>query len=172
MNFIDLFSIQSVVTVFKKNFLVCLELVRYSNVALHFLFTLTVSFLNVLYKVYIRGGVEDTRLEAKAKDTKKIRGKRQGQPFRGQSFSRPRTEMLEAKAKDTKKIRGQGQGQPFRGQSLSRPRTGMLEAKAKDQGHRRKCSPKKKVLKIFFQAISNSLTYPEFLIGVSPALKL
>ena len=51
---------------------------------------------------------------------------------------------LEAKAKDTKKIRGQGQGQPFRKQTLSRPRTGMLEAKAKDQGHKRKCSPKKK----------------------------
>ena len=68
-----------------------------------------------------RGGVEDTRLEAKAK------------------------------AKDTKKIRGQGQGQPFRGQNLSRPRTGMLEAKAKDQGHRRKCSPKKKSSKIFFR---------------------
>ena len=84
-----------------------------------------------------RGGVEDTRLEAKAK------------------------------AKDSKKFRGQGQGQgqPFRGQNLSRPRTGMLEAKAKDQGHRRKCSPKKKVLKNFFQAISNSLAYPEFLIG-------
>ena len=46
---------------------------------------------------------------------------------------------LEAKAKDTKKIRGQG-----RGQTLSRPRTGMLEAKAKEQGHKRKCSPKKK----------------------------
>ena len=45
-----------------------------------------------------------------------------------------------------KKIRGQGQGQPFRGQTLSRPRTGMLEAKAKDQGHKRKCSPKKKGL--------------------------
>ena len=73
-----------------------------------------------------RGGVEDTRLEAKAK------------------------------AKDTKKIRGQGQGQPFRGQTLSRPRTGMLEAKAKDQGHKRKCSPKKKkkVFTKIFQAIS------------------
>ena len=45
-----------------------------------------------------RGGVEDTRLEAKAKDTKKIRG--QGQPFRGQTLSRPGTVMLEAKAKD------------------------------------------------------------------------
>ena len=41
-----------------------------------------------------------------------------------------------------KKIRGQGQS--FRGQTLSRPRTGMLAAKAKDQGHKRKCSPKKK----------------------------
>ena len=39
-----------------------------------------------------RGGVEDTRLEAK--DTKKIQG--QGQPFRGQTLSRPRTGMLEA----------------------------------------------------------------------------
>ena len=68
----------------------------------------------------IRGGVEDTRLEAK----------------------------------DTKKIRGQGQGQPFRGQTLSRPRTEMLEAKVKDQGHKRKCSPKKKVFTKNFQAIS------------------
>ena len=51
-----------------------------------------------LAKVKVRGGVEDTRLEAKAKDTKKIRG--QGQPFRGQTLSRPRTGMLEAKAKD------------------------------------------------------------------------
>ena len=45
-----------------------------------------------------RGGVEDTRLEAK--DTKKIRGQGQGQPLRGQTLSRPRTGMLEAKAKD------------------------------------------------------------------------
>ena len=60
---------------------------------------------------------------------------------------------LEAKAKDTKKIRGQGQAKPFRGQTLSRPRTGMLEAK--EQGHKRKCSPKKKkVFTKIFQAIS------------------
>ena len=32
---------------------------------------------------------------------KKIRGQDQGQPFRGQTLSRPRTGMLEAKAKDT-----------------------------------------------------------------------
>ena len=44
-----------------------------------------------------RGGVEDTRLEAKAKDTKNIRGQGQGQPFRGQTLLRPRTGMLEAK---------------------------------------------------------------------------
>ena len=77
--------------------------------------------------IAIRGGVEDTRLEAK----------------------------------DTKKIRGQGQGQPFRGQNLSRPRTGMLEAK--DTGA--SVLQKKKVFKNFYQAISNSLAYPEFLIG-------
>ena len=76
-----------------------------------------------------RGGVEDTRLEAKAK------------------------------AKDTKKFRGQGQGQgqPFRGQTLSRPRTGMLEAKAKDQGHKRKCSPKKKKKKGLHKNFSGDL---------------
>ena len=56
--------------------------------------------LILLCEVTTRGGVEDTRLEAKAKDTKKIRGQGQGQPFRGQPLSRPRTGMLEAKAKD------------------------------------------------------------------------
>ena len=45
---------------------------------------------------FYRGEVEDTWLEAK--DTKKIQG--QGQPFREQTLSRPRTRMLEAKAKD------------------------------------------------------------------------
>ena len=67
-------------------------------------------------------------------------------------FSRGVVEDTRLEAKSTKKIRGQGQ--PFRGQTLSRPRTGMLEAKAKDQGHRRKCSLKKKVFKNFFLAIS------------------
>ena len=52
---------------------------------------------NHFFKVPYRGGVEDTRLEAK--NTKKIRGQGQGQPFRGQTFSRPKTRMLEAKAK-------------------------------------------------------------------------
>ena len=51
-----------------------------------------------------------------------------------------RTQASRPRPRTQKKI--QGQGQPFRGQTLSRPRTGMLEAK--DQGHKRKCSPKKK----------------------------
>ena len=53
-----------------------------------------------------------------------------------------RTQGSRPRPRTQKKIRGQGQGQPFRGQTLSRPKTGMLEAK--DQGHKRKCSPKKK----------------------------
>ena len=47
-----------------------------------------------------RGGVGDTRLEAKAKKTKKIRGQAQEKPIRGQTLLRPRTGMLEAMAKD------------------------------------------------------------------------
>ena len=94
-----------------------------------------ITFSACYHKLLHRGGVEDTRLEAKAKDTKKIRG--------------------------------QGQGQPFRGQTLSRPRTGMPEAK--DQGHKCKCSPKKRKKrssqkffkrspqKIFFQKIFQAL---------------
>ena len=58
-------------------------------------------FVGLVFNLWARGGVEDTRLEAKAQDTKKIRGQGQGQPFRGQTLSRPRTGMLEAKAKDT-----------------------------------------------------------------------
>ena len=62
------------------------------------------------------------------------------------SRPRPRTQKnSEAKAKDS-----------LSEETLSRPRTGMLMAKAKDQAHSRKCSPKKKVFKKVFQAISNS----------------
>ena len=48
------------------------------------------------------------------------------------------------------KARGQAQG--HKKISRSRPRTDPLEAK--NQGHRRKCSSKKKVFKNLFQAIS------------------
>ena len=37
----------------------------------------------------------------------------------------------------------------------------MLEAKAKDQGHKRKCSPKKKVFTKIFQAISTKKRFPK-----------
>ena len=50
------------------------------------------------YTVTNRGGVEDTRLEAKAKDTKKFRG--QGQ---GQTLSRPRTKDTDASVFSKKK---------------------------------------------------------------------
>ena len=56
----------------------------------------------LLHRLIFRGGVEDTRLEAK--DTKKIQG--QGQPFRGQTLSRPRTQaqVLSKKKKIFTKI--------------------------------------------------------------------
>ena len=46
-------------------------------------------------KVKGRGGVEDITFKDTAKDMKKIQGK--GPTFRGQTLSRPRTEMVEAK---------------------------------------------------------------------------
>ena len=65
-----------------------------------------------------RGGVEDTRLEVKAKDTKKIRGQGQGQPFRGQTLSR--TDPLEAKDRIT---RGQGQGPRTQAHAFSKKKS-------------------------------------------------
>ena len=97
-----------------------------------------------------RGRVEDTRLEAK--DTKKIRGQGQGQPFRGQTLSRPRTGILEAKAKDTKKSEAEAKDSLSedrhsrgQGQECSRPRTKDTSASALQ---------KKKVFTKIFQAIS------------------
>ena len=57
--------------------------------------------IKTLTEVNSRGGVEDTRLEAK--DTKKIRGQSQGQPFRG---PRPRTQaqVLSKKKKRSSQI--------------------------------------------------------------------
>ena len=91
-----------------------------------------------LHIIVIRGGVEDTRLEAK--DTKKN--------------PRPRTDTLEAKDRNT---RGQ------------------------DQGHKRKCSPKKKrssqkffkrslqknVFQKIFQALHKILTIQKILLSSS-----
>ena len=65
--------------------------------------------------------------------------------------------------------RARGQGQGHNKCPRPRPRTEPLEAKDRNarsqgQGHRRKRSPKKKSLQNFFQAFSNSLAHPEFLI--------
>ena len=87
----------------------------------------------------LQSGVEDTRLEAKAKDTKKIRGQGQGQPFRGQTLSRPRTGMLEAKPKDT--------------------RTSVFQQKKRSSEKIFKGSPEKKnVFQNIFQALHKLLT--------------
>ena len=50
--------------------------------------------------IQIRGGVEDTRLEAKAKDTKNFRGQGQGQTL---SRPRPRTKNTDASVLQKKK---------------------------------------------------------------------
>ena len=100
--------------------------------------------LQKLKKILIsRGGVEDTRLEAKAKDTKKIRG--QGQPFRGQTLSRPRTGML--KAKD----------QGHKAQVLSKKK----KKKRSSQKFFRRSPKKKKVFTKIFQAISTKKRFPK-----------
>ena len=48
-----------------------------------------------------KGGVENTRLKTKVKNTKKIRG--QGQPLQGQNLSRPRTKDTSASVLQKKK---------------------------------------------------------------------
>ena len=99
-----------------------------------------------------RGGVEDKRLEAKAKETKKNPRPRPMTAF-------PRTDTLEAKDRNA---RGQGQG-------------------AKDQGHQRKCSQKKKrssqkffrrsprknVFQTIFQALHKILPIQKILLSSS-----
>ena len=73
------------------------------------------------------------------------------------SRPRPRTQKKsEAKAKDSLSEDRTSRGQ---GQECSRPRP-----RTKDTGA--SVLEKKKVFKNFFQAISNSLAYPEFLIGI------
>ena len=97
-----------------------------------------------------RGGVEDTRLEAKAKDTKKIRG--QGQAF-------PRTDTLEAKDRNA---RGQGQGP--RTQSAS-----ALQKKKKKRSSQKffKRSPLKNVFQKIFQAFHKILTFQKIVLSSS-----
>ena len=101
------------------------------------------------FSLICRGGVEDTRLEAKVKDTKKIRG--QGQPFRGQTLSRPSTDMLEAKAKD--------QGHKRK----------CYPKKKKKRSSQKffKRSPQKNAFQKIFQALHNILTIQKIVLSSS-----
>ena len=63
---------------------------------------------------------------------------------------------------------GQGQGQPLRGQTLLRPRTGML--KGQGQGHKRKCSPKKKkkvFTKVFLAISKKKKVFTKIFLAIS-----
>ena len=75
---------------------------------------------------------------------KKIRG--QGQPFRGQTLSRPRTGMLEAKAKDTS--------------------ASALQKKRSSQKFFKR-SPQKNVFQKNFQALHKILTIQKILLSSS-----
>ena len=108
-----------------------------------------------------RGGVEDTRLEAKAKDTKKIRGQGQGQPFRGQTLSRPRTGMLEAKDQGHK---AQVLSKKKKKKGLHKNFSGDLKKKKKKKKKRSsqkffKRSPLKNVFQKIFQPLHKILTF-------------
>ena len=113
---------------------------------------LFINYNKTEFMVISRGGVEDTRLEAKAKDTKKIRGQGQGQPFRGQTLSRPRTGMLEAKAKD----------QGHKAQVLSKKKKKRSSQKFfRRSQKKKKKKKKKKVFTKIFQAISTKKRFPK-----------
>ena len=86
-----------------------------------------------------RGGVEDTRFEAKAKDTNKILGQGQGQPFQGQTLSRPRPRTKDTSASALRKKKG-----------LHKNFLGDL-----------KKHKKKKVFTKIFQAISTKKRFPK-----------
>ena len=130
--------------------------------------------------VMLRGGVEDTRLEAKAKDTKKIRGQGQGQPFRGQTLSRPRTRMLEAKAKDQghkaqvlSKKKGlhknfSGDLQKKKKKGLHKNFSGDLQKKKKRSSQKFfKRSPRKNAFQKIFQPLHKILTFKKIVLSSS-----
>ena len=94
--------------------------------------------------IIVRGGVEETRLEAK--NTKKSQG--QGQPNRGQTLSRLRTGMHEAKAKN--------QG---------RKRMCSPKIRSSEKFFRR--SPEKTVLQKNFQALHKLLTSHKIVLSSS-----
>ena len=101
-----------------------------------------------------RGGVEDTKLKAKAKDTKKIRDQGQGQPFRGQTLSRPRTGMLEAKDTSASAL----QKKKKRSSQKFFWRSPKKKKKKRSSQKFFKRSPQKNVFQKIFQALHKILT--------------
>ena len=101
--------------------------------------------------------------EAKAKDSlseyRHSRG--QGQPFRVQTLSRPRTGMLEAKAKDTSASalpQKKGLHKNFLGDLLKKKRSSQKFFKR---------SPQSNVFQKFFQALHKILTIQKILLSSS-----
>ena len=90
------------------------------------------------------------KARGKVKNTKKIRGQGQGQPFRGQTLSRPRTRMLEAKAKD---------------QGHKRKCSKKKKKRSSQKFFRR--SPQKNVFQKIFQALHKILTIQKIVLSSS-----
>ena len=96
---------------------------------------------------------------------KKIRGQGQGQPFRGQTLSRPRTGMLEAKAKD----------QGHKAQVLSKKKkkglhknfSGDLQKKKRSSQKFFKRSPRKNAFQKIFQPLHKILTFQKIVLSSS-----
>ena len=107
----------------------------------------------LMYSLLTRGGVKDTRLEAK--DTKKIRGQGQGQPFRGQTLSRPRTGMLEAK----------DQGHKLKKKVFTKIFQTISKKKKRSSQKFFKRSPQKNVFQKIFQALHKILTIQKILLS-------
>ena len=105
--------------------------------------------LTNIFNACIRGGVEDTRLEVKAKDNKKNPRPRPRTAF-------PRTDTLEAKDRNA---RGQGQ----------RPRTQAQVLSKKKMSSQKffKQSPQKNVFQIYFQALHKILTIQKIVLSSS-----
>ena len=114
--------------------------------------------------INVRGGVVDTRLEAKAKDTKKIRSQGQGQPFRGQTLSRPRTGMLGAKAKDHGHKR---KCSPKKKKVFTKIFQAISKKKKRSSQTFFKRSPLKNVFQKIFQALHKISTFQKIVLSSS-----
>ena len=109
--------------------------------------------------LFSRGGVEDIRLEAKAKDTKKIRGQGQGHKKNPRPRPRtafPRTDTLEAKDRNA-------QGQGLRAQAQVLPK--KKKKRSSKKFFRR--SPQKNVFQTIFQALHKILTNQKIVLSSS-----